>query len=239
MLNVPFASTVPSAPSATAYGLPGTSAAAHAPASRTSSNVRRTTCGCSAKRFDRRGQRAAHPAALRREHGEGGAARTGRFVEPVRERARRVELRPLAGDLQRALRAQREPQLAELARQRERRDRQRDEAEQRHGEPDRQPALGARLRARQQRQERERRRRAARCGRSRRAPDAPAGAEASARSAAAPAGEHRGLRDRHRGEQRGAGPSRRLDPGDDARRDRSSAAISPPHASAAARPWSP
>src|SRR4051794_9306300 len=44
-LNVPFASTVPSAPTATANGLPGTSASAHASASSTSSKRRSSTTG--------------------------------------------------------------------------------------------------------------------------------------------------------------------------------------------------
>ncbi len=49
MLNVPLASTVPSASSATANGLPGTSLARQASWWLTSSNVRRTTLGCAPK----------------------------------------------------------------------------------------------------------------------------------------------------------------------------------------------
>src|SRR3954469_5822703 len=64
--------------------------------------------------LDRGLERAAHPAALRGEDGERGATATGRFVEPVRERARAVELRSLARDLERPLGPQDEPQLPAL-----------------------------------------------------------------------------------------------------------------------------
>ena len=70
----------------------------------------------------------------------------GRELELVGERAVRADLRAFVGDLERALRGDREPQHPDLAREREHDDRQRDEAEQRDREADRQPLLGRRRR---------------------------------------------------------------------------------------------
>ncbi len=152
VLNVPFASTVPSASSATANGLPGTSAAAHASASRTSSNVAQLDARVAAEGGDGGRERAAHLAALGGEHGERDAARRVQ-LEALGERAARADLRPLVGDLERPARVERQPQHPDLAREREHGDAERDEPDQRGAEPDREPALGGRLGARQQRRD--------------------------------------------------------------------------------------
>ena len=239
VLNVPLASTVPSASSATAYGLPGTSAAAQAPASRASSNVRSDDRGCSAKPVDRRLERAAQPAALRGEHRQRECGAGGGLVERVgqRARARRAPAPPPGSPARPA--GQREPQLADLARQREHGDGQRDDAEQRDAEPDAsQPSVLGSLA----------RERAA----------ATAKAAASARRARSTRGPRASAR---RSTPHGAPPRPRArtaacatviaasspapaqaaaDPGDDAGRERQlGERPAPPQASAAARPRSP
>ena len=70
VLNVPLASTVPSVSSATANGLPGTSAAAHASASATLVERPQQHPGMLPEARDLRRERPAQPAALAREHGQ-------------------------------------------------------------------------------------------------------------------------------------------------------------------------
>ena len=117
LLNVPLASTVPSAPSATANGLPGTSAA------------------CPLRGVLDLVERAQHDARVRAEalHGGredpaqaaalGGEDResdpVGRELERLEERALRADLRALVGDLERAGLRDREPQHPDLARERQ------------------------------------------------------------------------------------------------------------------------
>ena len=140
MLNVPFASTVPSAASATAYGEPGTSASAHASASTISSNVRSGHARGCRHGLHGRCQRAAQAAPLRGEHREPQAAVLG--GEEVAEGGPAADLRTLVGHLERALRRDGEPQHADLAEEGEQADREARAAQQRDAEPDRQPAVG-------------------------------------------------------------------------------------------------
>ena len=179
MLNVPFASTVPSASSATANGLPGTSAAAHAPASRDLVERPQRHARVAGERGDRRLERAAQPAAVGAEDGQADPA--GREREVLGERGASAHLRTLVRDLERAPRVGRQPQHPDLAREREHDHREREQPEQGGGEPDRQPPLGRRLRPRQQRQRARTRSRAAPCGRPTRA--TPARARRSTRTA--------------------------------------------------------
>ena len=203
MLKVPLASTVPCSSSATANGLPGTPAAAQASASRDLVEGPQAHERVAAERLDRGRQRAAHAAALRGEDREAEPARLD-----VHQLGAAAELRPLLGDLERPARVDLGPQRAELARQREHRDAERGDPEQRDGEPDREPALGRRLVAVEQRQDRERdgQRRGAR---ERGAADAAARAEARTRRAAAPRGQHDGLRERERTRTARRPPTRR------------------------------
>ncbi len=145
VLNVPLASTVPSASSATANGLPGTSAAAHASACSTSSNVRSTTLGCAPK--------AATAGASTRHRPQPSDVNTASPIRPRLELARtRRRARcsaPTSGPSwatsSAPARRDRQPQHPDLAREREHDDRQRDEPDQREAEPDREPLFGARL----------------------------------------------------------------------------------------------
>ena len=137
VLKVPLARTVPSAASATANGLPGTSAAAHAVGVLDLVERAQAHGRVVAEGVDRGCQRAADPTAVGREHRQSEAARLGRD-----ERQARADLRPLVGDLERAARCDGQPQHPHLAGQRQHDHRERDEAQQRRREPDRQPALG-------------------------------------------------------------------------------------------------
>ena len=115
---MPLASTVPSAPTATANGLPGTSASAHASASSSSSKRRSTTRGSRSN--------AAIAGASAWQMWQPSEVKTASpkssSPSPAKcsaERGAPADLRPLAGDLERALRA-RSPAAARRSRARAR-----------------------------------------------------------------------------------------------------------------------
>ena len=185
LLNVPCARTVPSRRARARRGCRGSRARArrrrHSRSSKTLDGEQRVAL----RAVDGRRRSARHigqPSELKTasaKRADGCGAK--RSISSGARAARR----PLALDLERQLRREREPQLADLAREREHGDRERGDRREREPEADREPRLGARIRCRGRAAAARRRPRAAACARARAALDARARAEAPARLAGA------------------------------------------------------
>ena len=201
LLKVPLASTVPSRSSAIANGLPGIPSSRQSSASACSPKLSTATIGSARERPDRGLERVADATARGDEHRQ----RQGRLRierEARRQPGAAEQLRPLLGDLERPLRPESQAQHADLARQRQHRDREPGAGDQRHREPEPEPLVGGEV-ALGQRRERGERRGEQRVAGDRSPADGRTSAEAGARRPGAAAQDRA---DHGRGEDRPSAP---------------------------------